>query len=254
MHTAITKAFKAYHVFGFTGTPIFAENTASGGKNHLKTTEQAFGEELHAYTIVDAIRDDNVLPFRIDYINTMKMKDQVTDKKIRAIDSEAAAGAPERIRQVTRYILEHFEQKTKRNDATYSFKKVTNIAEIASDKEKDPIKRVKDVKQQITLNGFNSIFATSSIGMAKKYYNEFKAQNSELRIATIFSFSANEAESEDGILPDEEVNIAELDQPSREFLDKAIGDYNQYFKTNYSTDADKFESYYKDISQRMKKP
>ena len=116
MHTQITKAFNNYHIFGFTGTPIFAANSSSGGNPHLKTTEQAFGQKLHAYTIVDAINDENVLPFRIDYINTLKMKGDVKDKKVHAIDIEAAANSPERITQVTDYILEHFDQKTKRNE------------------------------------------------------------------------------------------------------------------------------------------
>ncbi len=249
MHTAITKAFKKYHIFGFTGTPIFAANSSSGGNPHLKTTEQAFGQKLHAYAIVDAINDENVLLFRIDCINTLKMKDQVKDKKVRAIDIEAAANSPERIAQVTDYILEHFKQKTKGDGGSYLFSKLTNIAELASDKEKDAAKKVKEIRNQVRLNGFNSIFAVSSIDVAKKYYKEFKSRDSGLKIATIFSFGANEAENEDGILPDEDFDTAALDQPSRDFLDMAIGDYNQYFGTSCDTSADKFENYYKDLSQ-----
>jgi type I restriction enzyme R subunit len=113
MHTAITKAFKRYHLFGFTGTPIFAVNSGSGGNPQLKTTEQAFGDKLHTYTIVDAITDKNVLPFRIDYVNTIKVGD-VVDKQVSAIDTEKALLAVERIRQVVAYTLEHFDQKTKR--------------------------------------------------------------------------------------------------------------------------------------------
>ena len=252
MHTAITRAFKKYHIFGFTGTPIFAANATSGGNPHLKTTEQAFGQKLHAYTIVDAINDGNVLPFRVDYINTLKIKNEIKDKQVRAIDIEAAASSPERISKVTDYILEHFEQKTKRDGGFYSFSKLTNIAEVVSDKEKEVARKIKEIRNQVRLNGFNSIFAVSSIGAAKKYYNEFKSRDSGLKIATIFSFGANEAEDEDGILPDEDFDTAGLDQPSRDFLDMAIGDYNQYFGTSYDTSADKFENYYKDLSQRMK--
>lgn len=226
MHTQITKAFNNYHIFGFTGTPIFAANSSSGGNPHLKTTEQAFGQKLHAYTIVDAINDENVLPFRIDYINTLKMKDDVKDKKVHAIDIEAAANSPERITQVTDYILEHFDQKTKRNER-YALKG----------------KR---------LYGFNSIFAVSSIEVAKKYYAEFKSRESELKVAIIYSFGANEAEGDDGILSDEDFDTSGLDKSSRDFLDQAIADYNKDFETSYDTSSDKFENYYKDLSQRVK--
>ena len=116
MHKAITKAFKRYHLFGFTGTPIFAANSASGGNPQLRTTEQAFGDKLHTYTIVDAITDKNVLPFRIDYVNTIKMPDAVADKQVSAIDTEKALVDPERLRPVVAYILEHFDQKTKRSE------------------------------------------------------------------------------------------------------------------------------------------
>lgn len=226
MHRKITKAFKNYHIFGFTGTPIFAANAASGGSPHLKTTEQAFGQKLHAYTIVDAFQDENVLPFRIDYLNTLKIKEDIEDKKVRAIDMEAAANAPERIAKITDYILEHFDQKTMRNEH-YSLKG----------------KR---------LSGFNSIFAVSSIEVAKKYYTAFKSRNTELKIALIYSFAENEDENDDGILPDEDFDIEGLDKTSRDFLDQAIADYNKDFGTNYDTSASKFENYYKDLSQRVK--
>ena len=252
MHTQITKAFNNYHIFGFTGTPIFAANSSSGDNPHLKTTEQAFGQKLHAYTIVDAINDENVLPFRIDYINTLKMKGDVKDKKVHAIDIEAAANSPERITQVTDYILEHFEQKTKRNNGSYFFNKLTNIAEVSKDKRRDTGKQINETRGKVRLSGFNSIFAVSSIDVAKKYYNEFKSQGSNLRIATIFSFGANDAESDDGILPDEDFNTSKLNQSSRDFLDIAIEDYNKYFSTSYDTSSDKFENYYKDLSHRMK--
>jgi len=246
MHGRITKAFKKYHIFGFTGTPIFAINSASGGNPQLKTTEQAFGQKLHAYTIVDAINDENVLPFRIDYINTLKMKDDVKDKKVRAIDIERAASAPERIAQVTGYILEHFDQKTYRSSGKrFSHKIITNVDEVAA-------RKAEEVKVTKRLNGFNSIFAVSSIDTAKLYYNAFKKAKTSLKVALIYSFGANEAEDEDGMLPDEDFDTSDLDKPSRDFLDAAIADYNKQFGTSYDTSADKFENYYKDLSMRVK--
>ena len=230
MHTAITKAFKKYHVFGFTGTPIFAPNAAGAGKPSARTTPQLFGDKLHTYTIVNAINDGNVLPFRIDYINTMKSKDDVDDKEVRAIDREKALAAPERIHAVTKYILAHFDQKTMRSKA-YS------------------------LKGQRVL-GFNSMFAVASIPACMAYYEEFRRQLREagrsLTIATIFSYAANEDDPEDA-LPDEDFDTAGLDRTSRDFLDDAIADYNAQFHTNFSTDGDSFQNYYKDLSQRMKK-
>lgn len=229
LHTAIVKAFRQYHLFGFTGTPIFAVNAGTGGNPLLKTTEQAFGDKLHTYTIVNAINDGNVLPFRIDYINTVKMAENVRDYKVQAIDSEKALAAPERIAGVVRYIIEHFDQKTKRN-SFYSLK-----------------------GQRVS--GFNSILAVSSIPMAIAYYKELKKQLAELRremtIATIFSFNPNEADPED-VIADESFDTAGLDATSRDFLESAITDYNTAFSTNYDTSADKFQNYYKDLSQRMK--
>jgi len=230
MHRKIVKTFKNYHLFGFTGTPIFTVNATAGKNPLLKTTEQAFGNKLHAYTIVDAINDGNVLPFRIDYVNTVKMKDDIKDAKVRAIDIEAAMSAPKRIRAVTDYILDRFDQKTKRN-SSYTLK-----------------------DQRIC--GFNSIFAVASIPMAMKYYTELKRQLEErdrdLKIATIYSFSANEDDPEDA-LPDEGFENDKLDKTSRDFLDAAIDDYNKMFGTNYDTSAEKFQNYYKDVSDRVKK-
>lgn len=229
MHKKIVKIFKNYHIFGFTGTPIFSVNAGSGGNPLLRTTPQAFGDKLHTYTIVDAINDGNVLPFRIDYVNTVKEKDNISDTQVRAIDIEKAMSAPERVHEVTNYILDHFDQKTKRN-SFYSLKG----------------KRVA---------GFNSIFAVASIPMAMKYYTEFKKQLTErnwnLSVATIFSFSANEDDPEDA-LPDEGFETDKLDKTSRDFLDAAIADYNQTFNVNFDTSADKFQNYYKDLSQRVK--
>ena len=220
MHTAITRAFKHYHLFGFTGTPIFAANSSSGGNPLLKTTEQAFGLKLHSYTIVDAINDGNVLPFRIDFINTVKGKDGIKDKQVSAIDAERALLDPHRIDLVTGYIIEHFDQKTKRNERyTVSGRR---------------------------LAGFNSIMAASSIPAAKLYYEAFKRQTHDLKVATIFSYAANEEDA------DEDFDNTALDQNSRDFLESAIANYNAMFATNFDTSADRFQNYYKDLSQRVK--
>lgn len=229
MHAKIVKAFKNYHLFGFTGTPIFARNAAKGKHMELLTTPQTFGDQLHTYTIVDAINDGNVLPFRIDYVDTVKKKEDIKDKEVRAIDIEKAMGAPERVQEIVKYILDHFDQKTKRS-SYYT------------------------LKGQRTA-GFNSIFAVSSIPMAMKYYVEFKRQlvqqNRQFIVATIFSYVANE-EDPDEVLGEEDFDTDALDQTSRDFLDGAIKDYNAVFSTNFDTSADKFQNYYKDLSMRVK--
>ena len=227
MHQAITRAFKNYHIFGFTGTPIFAVNAGPGLRSVLKTTEQAFGDKLHTYTIVDAINDGNVLPFRVDYVNTIKMKDEVLDAQVPAIDREKAILAPERISKVTEYLLEHFDQKTMR-DSGYLLNGVSRVVLIC-------------------------FFATASIAQAKLYYTEIQRQLKErgkpLKVAIIFSYQANEELMDDG-LPDEGFETEKLDQSSRDFLEAAISDYNQHFGTNFDTSSEKFQNYYKDISMR----
>lgn len=253
MHSRIIKTFHNYHIFGFTGTPIFAVNAPSGGNPMLKTTEQAFGEKLHTYTIVDAINDGNVLPFRIDYIDTVKSKDDIKDKKVRAIDTERALAAPERIRQVTDYILDHFDQKTYRNQnrSYFAHQVITNVESVVSSQ----YNKTKEQKEARRVNGFNAIFAVASIPMAMKYYTEFKRQlqerNRDLVVAIIYSFSANEDDLQD-TLPDENFDTDQLDKTSRDFLEAAIEDYNKEFNVNYDTSADKFENYYKDLSLRVK--
>ena len=254
MHTAITKNFKKYHMFGFTGTPIFAQNAGTGGDMRLKTTQQAFGDKLHTYTIVNAINDGNVLPFRIDYINTLKEKTGITDEQISAIDREKAMASPERVSQVVKYIIDHFDQKTRRS-SYYSFRVLDDIHKVASAKKGIS---VKEHKTEQKLNGFNAMFAVASSPMAKAYYNEFKKQQADLpeaqrlKIATIYSYSANE-EDIDGILAEENPeSTTQLDQQSRDFLEGAIKDYNQMFATNYDTSGNKFQNYYKDLSLRMK--
>ncbi len=254
MHTAITKNFKKYHMFGFTGTPIFAQNAGTGGDMRLKTTQQAFGDKLHTYTIVDAINDGNVLPFRIDYVNTMKEKTGIADEQISAIDREKAMASPERVSQIVKYIIDHFDQKTMRS-SYYSFRVLDDIHKVASAKKGISL---KEHKTEQKLNGFNAMFAVASIPMAKAYYNEFKRQQADLpeaqrlKIGTIYSYSANE-EDIDGILAEENPErTTQLDQQSRDFLEGAIKDYNQMFSTNYDTSGDKFQNYYKDLSLRMK--
>jgi type I restriction enzyme R subunit len=251
MHDEITRVFNRYHLFGFTGTPIFADNAGTSGNPLRRTTEQAFGDKLHTYTIVDAINDKNVLPFRIDYINTIKASSSIKDKKVSAIDTERALLAPERITQIVGYIREHFDQKTKRN-TSYVSSVINNVAEVVASKNKVDEVRVK--KRQ---NGFNSLFATASIDAAKRYYAEFAAQQKvlppaqRLKVGLIYSFAANEEEA-DGLLGEEAFETEGLDQSARDFLDAAIKDYNTLFATNYDTSADKFQNYYKDLSQRLK--
>lgn len=251
MHQKITKFFKNYHIFGFTGTPIFAVNAQKGTNNILKTTPQTFGDKLHTYTIVDAIKDKNVLPFRIDYISTMKESEGIEDKKVKDIDREKALLAPERINKIVEYILGHFNQKTKRNE-TYKFNKVLNISDVASSKNN----KVSEKKEKKDISGFNSIFAVSSIQAGKIYYEEFKKQqeNKEnpLNIAIIYSYGANENEDDFNIDEENSESTENLDKPSRDFLESAISDYNNIFKTNYDTSGENFQNYYRDVSQRMK--
>ena len=191
MHRAIVKHFRNYHIFGFTGTPIFAANANKGGNLLYATTEQVFGDRLHTYTIVDAIRDKNVLPFRIDYVNTMKEKRGLMDSQVEAIDRRKALESPNRVREVVKYVLDHFDRKTNRS-IFYALK-----------------------GQRV--NGFNSIFAADSISMVKKYYVEFKKQMRErgkhLTIATIFSYAPNE-EAPGHVISDEDFDTSTMDQSS----------------------------------------
>ena len=218
LHRKITKAFRRYHIFGFTGTPIFAANAGAMGSALVRTTPEAFGDQLHAYTIVDAIRDGNVLPFRISTVNTVKMKEGARDKQVAAIDTEEAMLDPRRISAVVKYIIDNFDQKTYRR--------------------------------------FNSILAVSSIPAAMRYYDEFKRQMSvegarRLKVATIFTYSANEDDVEDGFI-DSGGDPSQLPQQSRDFLEGAIADYNEAFDTNYDTSGDRFQNYYRDLSQKVK--
>lgn len=256
MHSKITKKFKKYNIFGFTGTPIFAKNAKSSVRkmsineaddSMLQTTEQAFGKQLHSYTIVDAIRDGNVLPFKIDYVNTVKPENEIEDEKVEAIDAQAVMMAPERISGIVSYILNHFNHKTKHGNY-YGFNKTINISDVVLGKTKQ--------NSKLQISGFNSILAVSSIDAAKMYYSEFQKQMShagqKLKIATIFSYAANEEEP-DGFISDENSDSTDnLDLTSRQFLEEAIADYNAMFNTAYDTSSAKFPNYYKDVSLRMK--
>lgn len=235
MHKQITKSFKKYHLFGFTGTPIFSDNAGTGGDVRLKTTADAFGERLHTYTIVDAIADKNVLPFKIEYHNTVSLKKDIEDREVYGIETEEAMRSPQRLTQVANYILDHYDQKTKRQES-YTLKD----------------KRVK---------GFNSILATASIDAAKSYYNIINRLQDErygddetkrLKTAIIFSYAPNEEEA-GGLLGEEGFETDELDASSQAFLQDAIADYNETFKQSWETSVKSFEGYYKDVSERMKK-
>ncbi|GAA2182274.1 type I restriction endonuclease subunit R [Brooklawnia cerclae] len=250
MHTDITRSFKRYNLFGFTGTPIFAANSGSAGNPQLKTTEQAFGEKLHTYTIVDAITDKNVLPFRIDYVNTVKVG-TVIDKQVPAIDAEKALLDPRRISEIVDYTLKHFDQKTKRS-SSYEHSVVTNVAEATRTR-----RQAEAHRERKRVRGFNAIFATASIDAARRYYNHFQVQQRELppdkrlKIGLIYSYGANDA-TDDGILDDEAFDTHALSADARGFLEDAIQDYNDLFGTSYDTSTDRFQNYYKDLSQRLK--
>ncbi|MEG0919559.1 MAG: type I restriction endonuclease subunit R [Anaerovoracaceae bacterium] len=253
MHSIIVNNFKKYYMFGFTGTPIFPVNAGSVKNGQFMTTEQTFGDQLHTYTIVDAINDKNVLPFRVDYIKTMDAEQDIDDEQVWDINREKTFMAPQRISLVTKYILDHFDQKTYRGDKSYIYNQLTNVSDVASAERG----AVEEIKQKQRISGFNSIFAVSSIQMAKLYYDEFRKQMSldptkKLKIAVIYSYAPNEEEA-DGILDEENSeDTSALDKNSRDFLEEAIQDYNTMFQTAYDTSSDKFQNYYKDVSLRMK--
>ncbi|WRC24319.1 type I restriction endonuclease subunit R [Helicobacter pylori] len=211
MHQTITKAFKKYHLFGFTGTPIFAQNCDKN--NPLGTTEQKFGTCLHQYTIIDAIRDKNVLPFRVEYHNTIKAKEDIKDNKVRAVDEQSVLLDSRRIKEIAKCIVERFHQATKNKK-------------------------------------FNSILACQNIEALKKYYQAFKEEKHDLKIAAIFSYSANE--EIDALEDENNESACRLDKSSRDFLEGAIADYNGMFGVSFDTSDQKFQSYYKDLSQKMK--
>ncbi len=233
MHTAITKKFKKYYIFGFTGTPIFSDNANTTGKANLMTTKQVFGERLHTYTIINAISDQNVLPFHLEYVRTMREKEGIEDEAVEDIDRERIMHDPRYISNIVTYIIKNFAKKTKRN-STY---------------------QVKDQR----LHGFNSIFATASIDAAKLYYSEFKRQMADLpeadrlKVAMIYSYGANEEDPLDGELIDENPeDTSTLSQTDKDALQECIDDYNREFGCKFDLSANGFQSFYKDVSKRMK--
>lgn len=226
----IRKLFKRHYQFGFTGTPIFPENSLGGD-----TTSGIFGAQLHSYVITDAIRDGKVLKFKVDYNNiTPKFKTaekEEDEKKLAKLENKILLH-PERITEITKHILNVFNTKTHRN-------------------------MFYDLKNR-RLNGFNAMFAVQSVEAAKLYYEEFERQQSNLpeskrlRIATIYSFTANEAQRAIGEILEENFDISAMKSTAKEFLDKVITDYNSYFKTNFSTNGNEFQNYYKDLSLKVK--
>lgn len=226
----IKKNFKNYYQFGFTGTPIFPENSLDG-----ETTADIFGIQLHSYVITDAIRDGKVLKFKVDY-NNISAKFKTAESETNEIELKKLEKKmllhPDRISEITRHILKVFGVKTHRNE-------------------------YYDVKQR-RLNGFNAMFAVQSVEAAKLYYEEFQkqqlnlAETKKIKVATIFSFSANEEPNIIGEIVDENFEPSALNQTAREFLTKVIEDYNISFKTNFSIEGNEFQNYYKDLSQKVK--
>ncbi|MFT6406265.1 MAG: type I restriction enzyme R subunit [Marinomonas primoryensis] len=223
----IQKKFKKYYQFGFTGTPIFPENALGA-----ETTGDVFGVQLHHYVITDAIRDEKVLKFKVDYNNVRakfkKLETEKDEAKLSAADNRKALLHPERIREISQYILNNFHQKTHRKLAGGS----------------------------IGRSGFNAMFAVSSVEAAKYYYetlNELqKEAEKPLKIATIFSFAANEEQGAVGDIADESFDVSAMNSTAKEFLTAAIGDYNTMFRSNYGIDAKGFQDYYRDLAQRVK--
>lgn len=220
----INKKFKKYYQFGFTGTPIFPENALGA-----ETTATVFGRELHSYVITDAIRDEKVLKFKVDYNDVRpKFKSiemEQDEKKLSAAETKEALLHPERIKEISQYILNNF--------------------------------RVKTHRSHIGAKGFNAMFAVSSVDAAKRYYESLNnlQKNSEkpLKIATIFSFAANEEQSAIGEILDETFEPSAMDSSAKEFLTLAIKDYNEMFKTNFGVDSKEFQNYYRDLANRVKK-
>ena len=245
MHKSIIKKFNKYYIFGFTGTPIFPEN-ARTIQGVAETTEQIFGERLHTYTIVNAIADKNVLPFRYEYVGRVDVKEDVQDEKIYFIDEEKVFDNQFRISAITDYIIKHFATKTKTSES-YIYSTLDNVVAVAKRQETEEIKTKKSI------NGFNSIFAVANIKMAKEYYEEFAKQqqqlNTNLKVALIYSYGVN---GEDGVIDENSETTEALSMDDRAFLDEAIKDYNKMFGTSYDTSSERFQNYYKDVSLRMK--
>ena len=219
----LSKKFKRYYQFGFTGTPIFPQNALGA-----ETTASVFGRELHSYVITDAIRDEKVLKFKVDYNDVRpqfkSIETEIDEKKLSAAENKKALLHPSRIKEISQYVLQNFRIKTHRNQGSNK--------------------------------GFNAMFAVSSVDAAKCYYEELnnlqKDSDKPLRIATIFSFAANEEQSAIGEIVDESFEPSAMDSSSKEFLTKAINDYNAMFKTSYGVDSNEFQNYYRDLAKRVK--
>lgn len=230
----LKKKFKRFYQFGFTGTPIFGDDIVDGKLirkgNALgaDTTASVFGRELHSYVITDAIRDEKVLKFKVDYNDVRPqfkaIETEQDEKKLSAAENKQALLHPDRIREITRYIMNNYRQKTHRLQAGNK--------------------------------GFNAMFAVSSVDAAKLYYESFRAlqKNSDkpLRVATIFSFAANEEQDSVGEIQDESFDVSAMNSSAKEFLSAAISDYNALFKTNFSVDSDGFQNYYRDLAKQVK--
>lgn len=219
----LKKKFKRFYQFGFTGTPIFPENALGA-----ETTASVFGRELHSYVITDAIRDEKVLKFKVDYNDVRPqfkaIETEQDEKKLSAAENKQALLHPDRIREITQYILNNFRQKTHR--------------------------------LQTGNKGFNAMFAVSSVDAAKLYYECFrelqKSSDKKLKIATIFSFAANEEQDAVGEIQDESFDVSAMNSSAKEFLSAAIADYNSLFKTNFSVDSNGFQNYYRDLAKQVK--
>ena len=219
----LSKKFKKYYQFGFTGTPIFPENALGA-----ETTSSVFGTELHSYVITDAIRDEKVLKFKVDYNDVRPqfkaLESETDEKKLSAFETKQALLHPIRINEISQYILNKFNQKTHR--------------------------------MQIGAKGFNAMFAVSSVDAAKLYYEAFKNLQKDkerpLKVATIFSFAANELQDAIGDIEDETFEPSAMDSSAKEFLSSAINDYNTMFKTSYGVDSKEFQNYYRDLAKRVK--
>ena len=219
----LQKKFKKFYQFGFTGTPIFPQNALGAD-----TTASVFGRELHSYVITDAIRDEKVLKFKVDYNDVRphfkSIETEQDEKKLSAAENKKALLHPERIKEVSQYLLQNFRIKTHRNQGSNK--------------------------------GFNAMFAVSSVDAAKCYYEELNSLQKEsekpLKIATIFSFAANEEQNAVGEIVDETFEPSAMDSSAKEFLTKAINDYNVLFKTSYGVDSNEFQNYYRDLAKRVK--
>ena len=219
----LKKKFKKFYQFGFTGTPIFPQNALGA-----ETTASVFGRELHSYVITDAIRDEKVLKFKVDYNDVRPhfkaIESEQDEKKLSAAENKQALLHPDRIREITQYVLNNFRQKTHR--------------------------------LQAGAKGFNALFAVSSVDAAKLYYESFKdlqkGSDKPLKVATIFSFAANEEQDAIGDILDESFDVSAMNSSAKEFLSAAIADYNALFKTNFSVDSNGFQNYYRDLAKQVK--